>query len=276
MMIDSRLILLEGLPSTGKTTNARLIQIQLERNGIPARWIHEVSMPHPVLFFDEVGLTYAEYDAFLRTYPESADILNAIAKFKKSTVGIHLPEIEWNYKDAIGEPVYQALLAYDAWKFPLEAYKKFALEKWAHFTQAALESRDEVYIMDSAIFQFQIFTFLFQNRPFAELQGFVGRITEIIRPLRPCLIYLYRKNAEATIEYLEKDRGTSYLEYIWDRDKTQPYYAGKPQGAEGFRQFLREYAKMADLLAAGFPGDKRSLEISDGNWACARRRCSRF
>lgn len=49
-MIGTQLILLEGMPSTGKTTNSRFIQVQLERNQINAEWIHEVAMPHPVLF----------------------------------------------------------------------------------------------------------------------------------------------------------------------------------------------------------------------------------
>ena len=267
-MIDSQLIMLEGLPSTGKTTNARFIHIQLERNNINADWIHEVAMPHPVLFFDEVGLTYDEYNKFIKKYQKAVDTLNKIAVFKKSTVGIHLPEIEWNYKEEIGEEIYQALLEFDVWKFPLDVYKKFALEKWAHFVEKALKNKNKIYIIDSAIFQFQIFTFLFKNRPYEELHNFIEQITNIIQPLNPYLIYLYRENTEATIDYLEKDRGTSYLDYLWNRDKAQPYYTGKPPGAESFKQFLRDYAGMADLLFDSFPSDKLSLEISDGNWVC--------
>ena len=265
-MTDTKLIMLEGMPSTGKTTNARFINIQLERNNINAKWIHEVAMPHPVLFFDEVGFTHDEYERFIKTYPKAADILNKIAVFKKSTVGIHLPEIEWHYMDIIGVEVYQALLEFDVWKFPLDVYKKFALEKWTHFVEKALKNRDEVYIIDSAIFQFQIFVFLFKNRPYEELQNFIDRIIEIIQPLNPCLIYLYRDNAEATIDYLEKDRGTAYLEYLWNRDKAQPYYQDKPEGAESFKQFLRDYSGMANLLFESFPANKISLEISDDNW----------
>ncbi|MCL2501284.1 MAG: hypothetical protein FWE90_13260 [Defluviitaleaceae bacterium] len=267
-MIDTQLIMLEGLPSTGKTTNARFINIQLERSNFDAKWIHEVAMPHPVLFFDEVGLTYDEYNKFLKIYPKASDILNKIAVFKKNTVGIHLPEIQWNHKDEIGEDIYKALLKFDVWNFPLDVYKKFALEKWANFTEKVIKNRNEVYIIDSALFQFQIFTFLFQNKPYEELQNFINQIIDIIQPLNPCLIYFYRENTEATINYLENDRGTSYLNSIWNRDKAQPYYANKPPGAESFKQFLRDYAFMANLLFNSLPTKKLSLEISDKNWAC--------
>jgi len=265
-MTDTQLIMLEGMPSTGKTTNARFIHIQLERNNINAAWVHEVAMPHPVLFFDEAGFTYDEYDKFIKKYPETADVLNDIAVFKESTVGVHMPEIQWYYMDKFGENAYQALLEYDVWNFPLDKYKIFALEKWAHFTKNVLKHLGGVYIIDSAIFQFQIFSFLFKNRPYEEIQNFIDLLVKIIRPLNPRLIFLYRENIEATIDYLENDRGTSYLEYMWRRDKAQPYYTGKPPGAESFKQFLRDYARTADLLFDAFPANKLSLEISDGNW----------
>jgi hypothetical protein len=266
-MIKSRLILLEGLPSTGKTTNARFIHIQLERGGENAKWIHEVAVPHPVLLYDEVGLTHDEYSLFLEKHPEAAQALGSIAVFKKSTVGISLPELEWYCREKLSGDVYKELLDYDAWNFPLGVYKKFALEKWEHFTEEALKNRDEVYIMDSAIFQHQIFSFLFKNRPYEELQSFVNRITQIISPLDPCLIYLRRENAQASINYLENDRGTPYLDYIYNRDKNQPYYGDKPSGVESFKQFLRDYGAMADLLFDLFPHKKTPVDISGGKWA---------
>ena len=265
-MIDTQLILFEGLPSTGKTTNARIINIQLERAGFDVQWIHEVAMPQPVLFFDEVAFTYDEYNEFTEMHLKAKETLDKIAVFKKSTIGIHLPQIQWNYTDKIGDDVFQALLKYDAWTFPLEKYKHFALEKWEHFTENALKTKNKIYIIDSALFQFQIFTFLFQNKPFEELQNFVDQIINNIKPLNPCLIYLHRENPDITIDYLENDRGTSYLEYIWNRDKHQPYYEDKPPGAESFKQFLREYSKMADLLFKSFPAKKLSLDISKENW----------
>ena len=107
---------------------------------------------------------------------------------------------------------------------------------------------------------------MFQNLPFAELQEFVKQLTDIIRPLKPVLLFLYRDNVETTIQYLEKDRGTDYLAYMYERDKKEPYYCGKPTGAEGFKCFLRDYNTMANRLFEAFPERKLSLEISKGNW----------
>ncbi|MDR1687304.1 MAG: hypothetical protein LBS21_01675 [Clostridiales bacterium] len=289
-MISSQLILLEGLPGAGKTTNARFIHSQIELGQLElgrknAKWIHEVAVPHPVLLYDEVGLTRGEYRLFLAKFPQAANLFAEIAVFRKNTLSISLPELEWYCKDKLSSAavtsklfppksandlssdVYQSLLSFNAWNFPLDAYKKFALEKWEHFTAEALKNPDEVFIIDSAIFQHQIFSFLFKNTPYEELQSFIGQITQIIRALNPCLIYLHRENADSSINYLENDRGSAYLEYIYNRDKNQPYYANKPKGAESFKQFLRDYGATADMLFDVFPYKKLSVDISGKDWA---------
>ena len=265
-MIDTKLIMLEGLPSTGKSTNSQFLQIQLDRNGYKTNWIHEVARPHPVLFFDEAGFTYAEYEIFLKTYPKAANILNNITVFRKSTVGIDLLEVEWNYADAIGDIAFEAIKKYSAWNFTLERYEKFALEKWEHFSETAIQDKDAVYILDSSIFQAQIFPFMWNNVSYKKLESFVNKLCKIVKHMNPSLIYLYRENTKDTIEYLEKDRGTESLARGWERDKLQPYYQNRPEGAEGFKQFLRDYAKSARLLFHSLDCRKISVEISKADW----------
>ena len=46
------------------------------------------------------------------------------------------------------------------------------------------------------------------------------------------------------------------------------FRSGKAPGVESFKQFLRDYAGMANMLFKSFSMTKLSLEISDGNWAC--------
>jgi len=71
-MYDTRLIILEGLPSTGKSTNSDFLRMQLERNDKKVKWIHEVAHPHPTSFFSEACLRRSEYEILLQSYPEAA------------------------------------------------------------------------------------------------------------------------------------------------------------------------------------------------------------
>lgn len=265
-MMDTRLIMLEGLPGTGKSTNSYFLNMQLAFNGKSVKWIHEVARPHPTLFFSEASFTYEEYDIFLKTYPEVEQVLNQIAVFRKNTVGIDLLEIEWNHLDIINENAYQALQKFDVWTFSLDKYAEVTLEKWAFFTEKILNEKTEVYLLDSSIFQFQIFSFLLKNAPYEDLNQFVHNLINIVKPLKPNLIYFYRENAEDTISYLEKIRGTQFMESIWERDKFEPYYCSKPKGAEGHKQFLRDYANIAKKLFETVDCRKISIEITSQDW----------
>jgi len=209
-MTEPRLIMLEGLPATGKSTISDFLRMQLERNGKKAKWIHEVASPHPLLLYPEDGL--------------------------------------------------------QTWNPSLDEYEASALEKWALFSGTAMRDEGTVYVLDSSFFQAQIFFFLWNNAPYERLEKFIYKLYDAVKRLRPALIYLYRENTEASIAYLEKDRGIDGLESIWQRDKARPYYRDKPAGAEGFRQFLRDYAAFAGSLFDSLDCKKLSVEISQADW----------
>jgi len=207
--MKNRLILLEGLPGTGKSTNSFKLYEQLIRNGKNVHWIHEVSQPHPVLFFTESCMTKEEYRDFKKKYPEVAELLDELAEVRKTTVGIDQEAVCRRWQDAQKQLWYQELLQYDAFPVSLDRYELQALEKWEAFAKNATE--DTIFILDSSLFQYQIFTYLLKAAPYERLEAFVQKITECIEPLNPLLIYLYRKRTEDSIEYLKSQRGEQNL-----------------------------------------------------------------
>lgn len=265
-MIESRLILLEGLPATGKSTNSSFILSQLNYNGIPARWVHEVARPHPTLYFYEACLDYNEYGSFVEKFPVVKSIFNKIAVFRGKTVGIDLLELEWNYLGDIGEEAFEAIKQYDVWNFPIEKYAEIALEKWTSFVQKSMMESDQVTLLDSSIFQYQVFCFLLKNMSYESLEEFIQKLFAIISPLKPVLIYLSRERTEDAIAFLEKERGPEFLEAIWERDQHEPYYKNHPKGAQGHKEFLLDYGKWAYKLFEAARCQKICIDISEGTW----------
>ena len=261
----NRLIMLEGLPGTGKTANSYRLFEQMTRNGRKVRWLHEVSQPHPALFFTEACLTKAEYRLFLEKYPAAADMLSSIAEVRSTTVGIDFLTAARKMPGQEEADWYQALLRYDVMDFPLERYEPAALEKWQAFVSAALRT-DTVYILDSGIFQYQIFTYLLNGAEYARLAGFVRSVIDVLKPLRPALIYLYRENTEDSIAFMERQRGIRDLESTWQRDKGRPYYRNKQQDVTAFFDFLRDYADCASRLYDASDCEKMKIEITAGDW----------
>jgi thymidylate kinase len=51
-MIDTKLILVDGIPGAGKSTTAQFIARQLEKNGIKTKIYNETDNNHPLGRFD--------------------------------------------------------------------------------------------------------------------------------------------------------------------------------------------------------------------------------
>jgi thymidylate kinase len=49
-----KIILLEGIPGSGKSTNARFLSIQLERNGHKSILFLETTADHPIFLKNEI------------------------------------------------------------------------------------------------------------------------------------------------------------------------------------------------------------------------------
>ena len=271
----NRLILLEGLPGTGKTTNSYRLYEQLVLSGRDVRWLHEVSQPHPTLFFSEACLTKEEYPLFLEKYPETAAMLSSIAEIRATTVGIDYLTAARRLPGQESAAWYRELLRHDVMDFPLDRYEPTAYEKWEAFAQAASQE-DTIYILDSAIFQYQIFTYLLNGAEYPRLAGFVRGIMHMLRPLRPALIFLYRENTEDSIAFIEKQRGIRDLESTWERDKERPYYRNKQQDVTAFFDFLKDYADCAARLYDESECEKMKIEITAQDWGLYEAEMLRF
>ncbi|HYK73282.1 MAG TPA: hypothetical protein VEV44_09200, partial [Pseudoneobacillus sp.] len=242
------------------------ITSQMESMGKKVRWVHEVARPHPTLYFDEACLLLEEYNDFLLKYPNAKKILDKVKIKRGNTISIDLLEVEWKYFDQIGSDTYEALKTYNVWNFSLEKYMEIALEKWEFFVDYVKQEPGVTFILDSSIFQFQIYTFLAKNAPIHLLKDFIIKLFTLVSSLHPSLIYLFRENVENSISYIERKRGVHFLEEIWKRDCHQPYYQDKPKGADGYREFLRDYHKIARELYYLVPFKKLAVDITMEDW----------
>lgn len=259
------IVFLEGLPGAGKSTNSGLLYRQFEKNGISSSCVHEMLRLHPVLFFNEAFLTKREYEEWCKQY-DPGRIMDTIAKHHESTVGIDLLEVEWHYQDLFsGEAIFK-LKEKDAWNFSLNRYVEAALEKWRGFAQEAAKQPEKVYILDSCIFQYQIFSFQLPAAPKEELFAFIRTLWDIVRELDPHLVYLYRESIEDQFEHIKKVRGDQFFQSIWERDRHNPYYTNRTYSVESYYEFLRDYDQIVRELFKEAPCPKLSLEITEGEW----------
>jgi len=260
------LILLEGLPGAGKSTNSGLLYRQFERHGYKTRWVHEMERPHPVLFFHEACLKMDEYKSWKARHNLADSTIQPIVQIRDENVGIDLQELAWHHQGFLSEAALVELQAKDVWKFTIEEYMEAALEKWRYFARQIAQAPEQVVLLDSCIFQYQIFSFQLANASKQALEQFVQALWEIVMPLDPRLIFLYRASVDDAIEHLRQARGESFFEQIWERDRHRPYYADRPVKVESYFEFLADFHLTALELLDRAPCPKLSIEVTAGEW----------
>ena len=70
-MLNTRLILIDGITGSGKSTTAQFLANQLKKNGVKVKWYHEEETNHPLGYEEDVEVfaSQAETDKFLETIP---------------------------------------------------------------------------------------------------------------------------------------------------------------------------------------------------------------
>lgn len=270
------IIFMEGLPGAGKSTNSGHLYRQFERNGLPVCWVHELERPHSVLFFHEACLTKEEYRSWTERFLPDPFLLDKLAQFRENTVGFDLLELAWHYPEALSEQALNELRRREVWNFTLKEYLDIALEKWKLFIKQAAEQPDHIFIMDSCIFQYQVFGFLWADAPKQALLDFVRSIWKLMMPLQPKLIYMYRHSVRDAIEHLRLVRGESFLQGMWERDRIRPYYMKRTQSVEAYFEFLHDYHKLVMALYEDAPCDKLAVEVTQGDWQAYEERMLSF
>ena len=187
IFMDYRLILIEGLPGTGKTTLSEKIFEMFTKQGIQVELLQEGDRI-PSNVFGIAGIPKAEFVDFQND-------TNIITK-TENYVFVNL--------ENCGETVAKQLRRYDigdAFNPHISAYEyaRCTLEWWQYWVNASI--KETVLIMDSAFMQCPINEMIFRKASDAEVKAYVQAIAEIIKPFNPFCIYLRRENAKIAIDF---------------------------------------------------------------------------
>lgn len=72
IMLNTKLILIDGITGSGKSTTAQFLANQLKKNGVKVKWYHEEETDHPLGYEEdvEVFISQAEMEKFLGIIPK--------------------------------------------------------------------------------------------------------------------------------------------------------------------------------------------------------------
>ncbi len=215
-----KLIVVEGLPCSGKSTTGKYIGEQLGM-----KCFDENSGVHPADYEFQAFLSREELGSFLE---EEQGLLMAHSLQKPGGYIIPLDQFE-------GE-LFEKLLNYKIYDFlPWEIEKPVMLAQWRTFAESV--EPGEGYVFNSVLLQNPMcetmMRFGFDSRKSAE---YIGEICRIIRPLDPFVIYLKNDDVRGAVEKAVPERGTAWLQGVIEYHCWGRY--GKEKGLKGFEGYI--------------------------------------
>ena len=265
--MNSRLILVEGIPGVGKTTTARKIKAKLIEEGKDVI-LYEEGMSHPADMAWNACLKEEEYNDFIKKCSKMWEVSKKsiskeelISRIQRQTriednnvilayTRIDFPEdCYWNL---IGDIASKEIR--DGRK-SLDEFRDIHLRRWSKFAEQALLN-DNIYIFECAFLQNHIFELLgVYEKSDEEIYLYLKSLLETVESLSPSIVYIEPSSVEDIIIQAANERkspegsGPDWIDEVANWVSNMNF--GKShnlKGIEGVFYFCKERLRIDKLM----------------------------
>jgi hypothetical protein len=221
-MINTKLIIFEGIPGSGKTTTSQLLHKCFLENGINPNIFIEGS-EHPIDLPFYAYLSLSEYDALILKYQKQAEWLqnNSIVEADYVLTPYKIPEpYPWN--DMLIEYLRSKEFCYSSKPIvSFDTFKKVFCRRFEQYV-AKMIFENKITIFESVLFQHQIHDInrLYPHIKDNEIVEYLKKIANILIPLNPILFYISQNNVKESLKHTAFIRSKPK----WATEETISYY----------------------------------------------------
>ncbi|MBD0384037.1 hypothetical protein [Paenibacillus sedimenti] len=192
MRRDCKLILVEGLCGTGKSTLAERLHRYLVQQGISSSFYDEGAEGHPASMNWHAFFRDEEYKELLERYPNTANEIRSRAIKDNSNYLLPYREVkEFTELNALYAELKSRELCWT--DSPIATLSEFTYSiqrQWARFAELASTS-EKIYVLEAVFFQHQIHDLLRHYQAAdRQIEQHIHGIADQIAAMNPVLIYL--------------------------------------------------------------------------------------
>jgi len=261
-----RLLLLEGLPGSGKTTYAKRIADTLKRSGLSVRQFNEGEL-NP---FDLGYCALMDAPTFKRHLEHYDEIKEAILANTMKQGDNHVIAYTKVRRPSLSDSFYKDFAAHEVSRLKSpDAIKETYLAHWRAF--AATDDENTVFIYGGAFFQNHIDALLLRyDLDQNAIRRYFHDLIESLRPLDPLILYIRQENPKTTIletaakRTAEKTGGfKDWFEMVMDEIAAMPLSAQKGyRGQEGALRYFTDEQQTELSVLADLPVAKRVITLA--------------
>lgn len=145
--------------------------------------------------------------------------------------------------------------------------------KWEQFLEQARGENQSVTLMDAAFIQCPVSELLERGAEIECIYSFVGRIRDMLIPLRPVVIYLYQQDIELATRSTFERRSSTWQQKVTTFLIDTPFAQKHPQtGFDLYLELNRQTRHICDELIEKLPFRILRIDTSRPDWPTIHRR----
>ncbi|MFP7300187.1 hypothetical protein [Neobacillus niacini] len=230
--MTTKLILVEGLPGSGKSTTASLTNDILKEWNVDTKLFLEGNVEHPA---DYEGCSYFTKTEFSQLLQNNNDARLVLVKHALERCdGFVLPQ--YKLKNELDESLvpdtfWSDIYDHDIYELPLEKNIELITDKWQRFVNQA-RTEEQTYIFECCFIQNPVTIGMIKYGAREEVvMNYVKQLAAIIEPLHPVLLYVDQQDLSSSFKKAVQERPKEWSTGFMDYYNNQGY--GKINGAEG-------------------------------------------
>jgi len=238
--MKTKLIMIEGLPSSGKSTIAQITDEILNENETVHKIFYEGNLDHPADYDGVSFLNFQEFNELICKYEKYSDLIKMNSIRKDENFLIPYANIKNKLGTQFPNELLNDIVKYDIYELPLDTHIDLILDRWMNFADNAMQGKS-TYIFECCFIQNPITVSMLRDNSRKEITiNYIKRLAKIIEPLNPILLYVDTISVEQSFRKVFVERPDSWLEgFIYYYTKRGFGKANKKDGIEGTIEVLK-------------------------------------
>ncbi|AJS59326.1 hypothetical protein [Paenibacillus sp. IHBB 10380] len=196
--MNAQLIMVEGMPGSGKSTGARLIADILKEHGKNVVLVLEDDLDHPADYKGVSSFTPEEWETLCHKHEEHQTLLCTRAFYEEGNYFLPYRKIQQDDPEQLPPLLLDDLCKQDIYEISIERHMQLISAKWNKFAEAVV-SQNKVYVFECCFIQNPVTVSMIKhNRRSEESLHYVQQLEKAIAPLNPLLIYMDQQDYDVT------------------------------------------------------------------------------
>jgi hypothetical protein len=262
-----KLILIEGIPGSGKTTLSKRVADYMSEKGVTKHYAEGEGHPADLAWC--ACIPVEELESIYEKYPKYK-IHMENHMYQEDSYAI-IPYTQFPIEDS---EFYQLMESYEVYdnRVDFDTFTQMHHKRWKRFGEKA-KIVDEVNVFECAFLQNHINELLlFHNTPVDQIEEYLMNLIQTVVELNPILIYLVQPNVYETIKRVSTARLNNQGEKVW-MERVIKYIEdsnyGKLHSLNGFNgmvTYFEERKKIELKILEKLPIKSVIIENKDYDW----------